>query len=68
MSEDTQLTMLSRSGDYELLVRQQPKEALVTQAGKEKSEFNHRNLVMSSYSRRTRYRQETYRPTSHCRA
>ncbi|GAB7353765.1 hypothetical protein MBLNU459_g4155t1 [Dothideomycetes sp. NU459] len=29
--------MLSHSGDYELVVRQQPKEALVTQAGKEKN-------------------------------
>lgn len=29
--------MLSHSGDYELVVRQQPNEALVTQAGKEKS-------------------------------
>lgn len=29
--------MLFHSGDYELLVRQQPKEALVTQSGKEKS-------------------------------
>ena len=29
--------MLSHSGDYELVVRQQPREALVTQAGKEKS-------------------------------
>lgn len=29
--------MLSHSGDYELVVRQQPREALVTQTGKEKS-------------------------------
>ncbi|KAG9523889.1 hypothetical protein KCV03_g6241, partial [Aureobasidium melanogenum] len=29
--------MLSHSGDYELVVRQQPNEALVTQAGKEKN-------------------------------
>ncbi|KAI5238014.1 hypothetical protein E4T43_07746 [Aureobasidium subglaciale] len=29
--------MLSHSGDYELVVRQQPKEALVTQPGKEKN-------------------------------
>lgn len=29
--------MLFHSGDYELVVRQQPKEALVAQPGKEKS-------------------------------
>lgn len=38
MIQDNPLMSFISSGDYELTVRQQPREALVTQAGKEKSE------------------------------
>lgn len=38
MIQDNELMMLIYSGDYELIVRQQPREALITQPGKEKSE------------------------------
>ncbi|KAL1297388.1 hypothetical protein AAFC00_004925 [Neodothiora populina] len=37
MIQDNPLMMLIYSGDYELIVRQQPKEALVAQPGKEKN-------------------------------
>jgi hypothetical protein len=39
--------MLSHSGDYELVVRQQPREALVTQTGKEKSKYSSLYVIRS---------------------
>lgn len=35
------------SGDYELVVRQQPREALITQQGKEKSEYSRLKFIIS---------------------
>lgn len=47
MIQDDLLMSLIYSGDYELIVRQQPREALLAQSGKEKSKCRSQSLVMA---------------------
>ena len=66
MIQDNPLMTLIYSGDYELVVRQQPKEALITQPGKEKSTYLYSHACMFIREiDRSRNRSKANRPTSY---